>query len=725
MSGVKSYISTGPHEKMKPSDDEQLTPPLPDRSQSSDLLIGLTLDGKYRLERRIGRGGMGNVYIGRHTTINRQVAVKVLSQDLMDDPTSIERFKREAEASARINHPNIVQVTDFNRTEEGIVYLVMEYVEGVTLRRLLDREQRLNPERAVELGRQICAAIAAAHRADVIHRDLKPDNVMIEMVDGRERARVLDFGIAKLKDVSQQGRITAPGNVLGTPHYMSPEQCMGHTVDHRSDIYALGVMLYEMLSGTVPFDAQTAPAIIVQHATKEPTPLTEACASVPRPLASLIMRALSKGPEGRPQTASEFGDALEAAIELSTIPHEMPPDPAIHADEWRILFLGLLEDTPANRRRVIDGLKQVFGFSPVHAEELINQQRAVLTKTFTKAEATKIAEKLRARGAVIKTEPVVTEPATVPAAPTVAESSRSFNKNAVTLKAEHYGEEAAVTPDLALLPRVEDTIKVTDPLPRPATAPGAAHTTTPAREPERARRSPVKRIAVLAVAALVIYIGVTFMLQNSQRHTLKQNIDQALATSSVRALRPSVRAAIHQSGLSVPADVSENNIKILVNAPERRVWVQVDYRRSVLGVSLFYQVKCERANFKLPLAELAALPDYELEVDSNTKEEVERFRRERRDKAVAKGLAGYQGEPETLKAREALQMELSELERALQQLDTRPAVKTVRIGARDYSQEAIEARIGEVRQRLLAVTRQLQEERARKEQEIRSRFTNQ
>src|SRR5262249_27762791 len=146
---------------------------------------------------------------------------------------------------------------------EGIIYLVMEYVEGVSVRRLLDRENLLAPRRVVEIGRQICSAIAAAHRAGVIHRDLKPDNVMIEMIDGRETARVLDFGIAKLKD-SHQRRITETGNVIGTPHYMSPEQCSGNTVDHRSDIYALGVTLYEMLSGQLPFDAPSVPAVIVQ-----------------------------------------------------------------------------------------------------------------------------------------------------------------------------------------------------------------------------------------------------------------------------------------------------------------------------------------------------------------------------------------------------------------------------------------------------------------------------
>ncbi|MEW6735301.1 MAG: protein kinase [Acidobacteriota bacterium] len=395
-----------------PDDDTKLAI-VSERDYSTDLLIGMTIDGKYKLERRIGRGGMGAVYSARHTNFNKQVAIKILSHDIVEeDPSSFERFRREAEASARFKHPNAVPVSDFGQTTEGITYLVMEYIEGVTLRNILDRERRLPPARTVELGRQICAAIAAAHRAGIIHRDLKPDNVMIEVVDGKEIARVLDFGIAKLKDVQQQGRITETGNVLGTPHYMSPEQCSGNIVDHRADIYALGVMLYEMVSGDVPFNAPTAPAIIVQQVTKDPRPISEVLPDVPAPLERVVMRALEKLPSRRQQSATDLANQLEAALEISTTPNALPSAslPTSEPTQWRVIFQGLLENSEDGRQRLLEGLQRSFGLSLERAEELLKNRRASVKKTKSQEEATRIAEKLRAIGADVKIEPIVETP---------------------------------------------------------------------------------------------------------------------------------------------------------------------------------------------------------------------------------------------------------------------------------------------------------------------------
>ncbi|HVG19527.1 MAG TPA: AAA-like domain-containing protein [Blastocatellia bacterium] len=267
------------------------------------------------MERRIGKGGMGAVYIARHTRFNKRVAIKVLLPDVKNDPSLPDRFQQEAEASARIKHPNIVPVNDFGQTEDSLLYMVMEYVEGLPLRQLLETEKKLAPKRVVDLGGQICAAIAVAHRAGIIHRDLKPENVMVELIDDREIARVLDFGIAKLKD--DHRRITKEGSVLGTPLYMSPEQCNGGEVDRRSDIYSLGVMLYELLSGHVPFNAPTWQAIMIRHIAEPPRPLAEVCPGVPAPLARAVMRALEKDPAQRQQTAIDLANELRASLETS------------------------------------------------------------------------------------------------------------------------------------------------------------------------------------------------------------------------------------------------------------------------------------------------------------------------------------------------------------------------------------------------------------------------
>jgi serine/threonine protein kinase len=276
-----------------------------------DPLIGIMLDGRHRLERRIGSGGMGTVYAARHAIINKQVAIKILNLGPDFDDTLPERFKQEAEAAASIRHPNIVEVNDFGKTSDGLLYMVMEYIEGASLRELMSKEPRLLPERVVSFGCQICSGIAAAHSAGIVHRDLKPENVIIEMVDGRETARVLDFGIAKL--LGRDG-LTRVGDVLGTPDYMSPEQASAQKIDHRSDIYSLGIILYEMLSGRVPFSGPKPRQVLIRHVTEQPRPLAELRPDAPEALARACMRALEKSPANRQQTAAELASELVEAI---------------------------------------------------------------------------------------------------------------------------------------------------------------------------------------------------------------------------------------------------------------------------------------------------------------------------------------------------------------------------------------------------------------------------
>ncbi|MEW6733852.1 MAG: protein kinase [Acidobacteriota bacterium] len=286
------------------------------KSQMLDPLIGVLLDGKYKLESLIGGGGMGKIYRTHHISIDKRVAVKVISPSLLEEPDLFERFKREAIAAARINHPNIVPVYDFGQTKEGLAYIVMEYVNGVSLAQLVKQEEKLTTERIVDLIEQVCIAMSAAHNKGIIHRDLKPDNVMVDWLDGKERARVLDFGIAKLSNTKE--RLTKEGAVIGTVHYMSPEQAKDSgEIDHRSDIYSLGVILYRLFSDQLPFDASGWRQIIVKHMLETPKPLTELCPGFPAVLSAVVMRALEKEPQNRQQTAMELAEQLKAALKIS------------------------------------------------------------------------------------------------------------------------------------------------------------------------------------------------------------------------------------------------------------------------------------------------------------------------------------------------------------------------------------------------------------------------
>src|SRR2546425_7930458 len=229
----------------------------------NDPLLGRVFEGKYRLDERLGGGGMGTVYRATHLLIDRQVALKVLSQRFVGDETAQQRFRREARAAGRMQHPNAVTVTDFGATDDGYFYIVMELLEGRTLRDLLAREAPLDPARAVSFTLQACLAVGAAHEAGLIHRDLKPPNIFIEQRANLPAVvKVLDFGVAKFAVEGHEDEdfqtLTQVGTIIGTPRYMSPEQCSGIAVlTPAADVYSLGIMLYEMLTGVVPFSADT------------------------------------------------------------------------------------------------------------------------------------------------------------------------------------------------------------------------------------------------------------------------------------------------------------------------------------------------------------------------------------------------------------------------------------------------------------------------------------
>ncbi|HSS21026.1 MAG TPA: serine/threonine-protein kinase [Pyrinomonadaceae bacterium] len=291
-----------------------------------DPLLGHTLDDKYRLEEQLGIGGMGTVYRGRHVLIDRPVAIKVLNPRFVEDEAARTRFRREARAAGRLQHTNAVTVTDFGESPDGYVYLVMELLEGRTLREVLAKEAPLDVARSVSLMLQISAAVAAAHEAGIIHRDLKPANIfVVQRADLPAVVKVLDFGIAKLAadtlDEDDPVTLTQVGAMIGTPRYMSPEQCDGADLTPAADVYSLGCILYEMLAGTVPFSGSTPLAIAMKQTTEAPRPPREFVSTIPPALEQVVLHALEKRPEDRPANADEFRRELMETAERLGFEH--------------------------------------------------------------------------------------------------------------------------------------------------------------------------------------------------------------------------------------------------------------------------------------------------------------------------------------------------------------------------------------------------------------------
>lgn len=270
----------------------------------AEIAEGSVVDNRYRVLRRIGSGGMADVWLAEDTHLQRQVALKVLHRRYLQDPQFVERFQREAEHAAGLQHPNVVAV--FDRGSDGDVnYIAMRYVEGPTLKELIDRG--LTPPQAVALVRQVLEAARFAHRNGIVHRDLKPQNVI---VDDEGKAVVTDFGIARA-GVSD---ITQTGSVMGTPHYLSPEQAQGHDVTSVSDLYSIGVILYEALTGRVPFEGESAVAVAMKQVSQTPQRPSSINPQVSPALDAVVMRALEKDPGNRFQSADAFIAALDAAI---------------------------------------------------------------------------------------------------------------------------------------------------------------------------------------------------------------------------------------------------------------------------------------------------------------------------------------------------------------------------------------------------------------------------
>ncbi len=314
---------TGAQDASQPNTVD-LSPP----DHSHGHLIGTLLDGRYLVKRLIGEGGMGVVYEAEHVDIGRRVAVKVLHAAFTRHAEVVSRFRSEARAATRIGHPHIIDVFDSGTTVDGAVYFVMEFLDGKDLGELVRQEKTLPVRRSIAIAREICQALAAAHKAGIIHRDMKPENVFLVDRDGqKDFVKVLDFGIAKTVEgiTDRVGRLTTPGMAMGTPEYMAPEQAAGQQADPRVDVYAVGAILYEMLTGRPPHEGATIIEVLTKKATEAPTPIENLRPDVPRELARLTMRALALLPEERPQSMDKLAEELGRLSGSGAVPVPFSP----------------------------------------------------------------------------------------------------------------------------------------------------------------------------------------------------------------------------------------------------------------------------------------------------------------------------------------------------------------------------------------------------------------
>ena len=296
-------------------------------------LIGRTIaGGKYEIVGLLGEGGMGAVYQARQLAMGRMVALKLIRPEVGMTSDAVARFHKEMMITAKVEHPNTIRVYDFGEAD-GQLYLAMEFLAGTSLHHLIEGGRRLDVARIVRIGKQVANALGAAHERGIVHRDLKPQNIMLLDSHGeRDFVKVLDFGIAKSIDDDVQ--LTTVGRLIGTPAFMAPEQAMGSAVDHRTDLYALGVTLYRMTCGRVPFDAQTTGSMLLAHATQPPPPVLSLAPDVPQALAGLIMQLLEKEPAARPGSAAEVVSRLERCLDRTgsdptsaTVPDRGPVPP--------------------------------------------------------------------------------------------------------------------------------------------------------------------------------------------------------------------------------------------------------------------------------------------------------------------------------------------------------------------------------------------------------------
>jgi len=321
--------------------------PGPNDDTSYSDWIGRTIDERYRIDGLLGEGGMGAVFEAEHLKLAKKVAFKVIHPEFAGDGEVAERFVREAMASAQLEHPHVATATDYGTLPEGGAYLVMQFVRGRSLRQVIDEDGKLDWVQSCEIMAQVADALSSAHKKGIVHRDLKPDNIMLEpRDDGTRLVKVLDFGIARVASEVTGGKtgqaLTRIGTVIGTPGYMAPEQALGETVDHRVDLYAMGLVLYEMISGEPLFDLVDLTAIVTRQLTEDVEPLSS-LVIVPGELDELVSRSLQRDKDARPESAGGMRDQLRALV-LGAALH------AVASGEVQIPTLGTTELGGAGRR---------------------------------------------------------------------------------------------------------------------------------------------------------------------------------------------------------------------------------------------------------------------------------------------------------------------------------------------------------------------------------------
>jgi eukaryotic-like serine/threonine-protein kinase len=300
---------------------------------ASDL-VGQVIADRYHVIKKLGEGGMGQVYLAEHVKMGRRSAIKVMNPSMVHDPDAVSRFNREASNASRITHPNVCAIYDFGETPDGLIYLAMEFIEGEPLTELLQREGALPAPRAAHIFVQVAEALQAAHDLGIVHRDLKPDNIMLTRArDGSDVVKVVDFGIAKAVGGDDTQKVTKTGLVVGTPEFMSPEQLAGDKVDGRSDTYSLALVFFKMLTGKLPFEASTVQETMIKRLTDDPTTLAAARPDLdfPAGLQPALDAALTRNPVERYQTVAKFANDVARVVGLGTA-GPIAPLPATRAD---------------------------------------------------------------------------------------------------------------------------------------------------------------------------------------------------------------------------------------------------------------------------------------------------------------------------------------------------------------------------------------------------------
>jgi serine/threonine-protein kinase len=383
-------------------DDTVAQCPSDGRSTFRSLPGNVALEGKYVLDRRLGEGGMGVVYKAHHKFLNTTRAVKTIKPELIGNDTSfVKRFHQEAMAAAAIGHPNIISVLDYGLLEDKIPYIVMEFVEGVSLETLITEKGRFTPDEALEYMQVITSALCAAHKHGIVHRDLKPLNIMIESGGSiRDQIRILDFGLAKIKSTDLFGSFVAAKTVgiVGSPAYMAPEQWSGEETDRRCDVYSLGIILFEMLTGDVPFKGPSIPAIMKKHLMAPPPALAVPGSDISPEVEKVVHRALEKQPETRTASVEDFIAEFQKAV--------LQPAPA----KPKVKRRSTAKATAGTRRRKTNQLPPIEPDPPVTPvfDQEVNTFRGPAPHSQSENETAKFAR------AVITPEPkqfVVSEPA--------------------------------------------------------------------------------------------------------------------------------------------------------------------------------------------------------------------------------------------------------------------------------------------------------------------------